>query len=209
MGFTTGIRTRTASLVVGVALLGGATLVAPAGAVTPPPVNGVGTVTCSVKATLKFSPALRYPGTVQPTTITLVSNLTLCSGTGDGARIKSGKSTVITTADTNDCITLLNSGQAGNGTGDIKWTILPHTSPKLLNSTVTFTSTSVNPGPPSITNDSSGSTTAGSFNGDPAAAHSVLKQTFAQLSKSCTTNGLSTITIISPGSTFTLSSAPA
>ena len=201
-----GTKFRTLTLVVGLALAAGTAMAGPLGAATPP-IVGSGTVSCSVKATLSFAPPLKYPGTTQPTVITLKSTLSGCTGTGDGANIKSGKTVVVHTVEDNDCLNRLE-GTPTDQSGDIKWSVLAHT-PKQANSTITFTAATKNDGPP-ISIDSTGSATAGSYNGDAAAAHSQVsdKETAAALTQKCLTSGLKTIHLVSPGSTFVLSSPP-
>ena len=172
-------------------LVGGLALFSPASAVPTPPKDGVGTVSCSkVSGSLKFSPALTYPGT-QPTTITFTTVLNGCSGTGDGANVRSGKSVQTINAPTNDCLSLLNAaGQPRSGT--LKWMAKPYTH-ALTASTVDLTSGSGTQGPP-ITVDTNGSVSAGSFTGDTVTAHTIVKETLALLTAKCTSvKGLAAI----------------
>ena len=172
-------------------LVGGFALVSPATAVPTPPKDGVGTVSCAkVTGSLKFSPALTYPGT-QPTTITFTTVLNGCTGTGDGANVRSGKSVQTINAPTNDCLSLLNAaGQPRSGT--LKWMSKPYTH-SLTASTVDLTSGTGTQGPP-ISVDSSGSVSAGSFTGNSVTAHTIVKETLAALTAKCTSvKGLAAI----------------
>jgi hypothetical protein len=173
-------------------------LVVPASAVKPAPVNGSGTLSCAVTAKLSFSPPLKAGGS-SPETITLKTKLHNCTGTLDGARVSNGKSTVTTTANTNDCTAVLTA-PGGGVPGDIAW---KSSNPKLNPTTVVLGPGTTNMGPP-ITIDSTGSATAGSFMGDTATSHSVLKETQAFILKKCTTNGLRALHINPSGSTFSL-----
>jgi len=197
-----GIKIRTVSLVIGAALATSAAVAAPVGAVTP--INGVGTVSCLVKGSVTYVPPLIAGGTVS-TTITLSTTEFSCTGTGNGANVTGGSSKTSHVSSTNDCATVLTA-PFQTSQGALKWKVLAHTTP-LNASTIQFTSGSSSLGPP-ITTDSSGSSTAGSFNGDTATAHAQIKQTLAQITAACTPpkgKGLKSLTIVSPQSTFVLS----
>jgi hypothetical protein len=198
-----GRKTRTLTLFVGLAIAAGTTVATTASAATP--INGTGTVSCHSIAVLKFNPALSgVPGhPVVPTTITLKSTLTSCTGTGDGAHIVSGKSTVVTHADSNDCTERLSPSEDPSTPGDITWKVAAHTT-KLNKSRVQFTSETVDLGPP-VVQESDGSSISGSFNGQHAHAHSVLQETSDQITAACLSKkGLKIIHVVS-GSTFALS----
>jgi hypothetical protein len=176
-------------------------MVVPAGAKgKPPPVTWSGTVSCKVNAKISYSPPLRAGGTATSETITLKTKLFDCTGTVDGARVANGKSTVVTTASTNDCTAVLTA-PGGGVPGDIAW---KSSNPKLNPSTVVLGPGTTSQGPP-ITVDSTGSATAGSFNGDTAHSHSVISQSLAYIQKKCSTTGLKALHINPSGSTFSLS----
>ena len=136
-------------------------------AVMKPPIDGAGTVTCNVTGTLTFDPALSANGPAVPTTVTLKAHLAGCTGTGDGANVKSGTATVSGQSPTNDCATVLLAKPSGSRSGPLRWVAQPHT-PKLNPSTIEFDGGSSSQGPPIIA-DAAGSSTAGSFSGDGVA----------------------------------------
>ncbi len=179
------------------------TFVAGAHAVTPP-INGSGTVSCALTGSITFSTPLHYPGTGATPTYTLRTSLKTCSGTGNGANILGGSTMVQGTLPTNDCLALESAlGSITSSSGPLKWRVQPYT-PKLAPSTIALTTGTGTQGPP-ITIDTTGSATAGSFAGDTAASHIVIKQTYTQLATSCLGLGLKTINFIAP-SNFALSS---
>lgn len=179
----------------------------PAGAAAPPPKDAVGTLSCKVKGSLKFSPPLITDGDV-PTTATLKTTLSNCTGTGDGAKIKGGSSLSVYGVEKNDCKIYFNPATPfTTRSGQIKWKVVSGWKQKYNNSTITFTAGTGAAGPP-IYSDQSGSATAGSFNGDAAAAHAAIKQTALQIGKSCAPpkgKGVKVLTLLYPNSTFSLS----
>ena len=205
-------KARFLTLVFGVAIAGGA-MAAPLGASTPLP-KAVGTISCSVKGSLTFLPALAAGGTT-PTKVTLSTTEFGCTGTGDAANIIGGSSKTSQTVGTNDCQTVLTA-PFQQSQGLLKWKVALLTQ-KWAASTIQFTSGSKSGDGVStpFTTDSSGSaiddpaiTTDGSFAGDIATAHAQIKQTLAQITAKCVATDplkqLKSLTIIAPQSTFTL-----
>jgi hypothetical protein len=168
-------------------------------------INGVGTVSCTIAAgTIKFSPALKNTGIATKETVTVKTTLSGCSGTGDGARVTGGTAVgkiIITGPGSNVCTKLVGT-QTNKLLAVTAWKVTGL--PTLNKSTVTYTSETGNVGPP-VSFDTSGSATHGSFNGDPASAHAVIKETAAQIATSCGSSiGLVLLHIISSGSTASL-----
>jgi hypothetical protein len=197
---------RRGSLMIAVTAAFVLTMMVPAGAKPKPPVNGTGTLQCTVNAKITYSPALKANGTATSETVTLKSKLINCGGTGDGGRVSNGKSIVVTTGDTtNDCAKVL--GGAGGGTtppGTISW---KGSSPKVNPSTgVTLGASTTNTSGPAITVDSSGgSVGGGSFMGDSVSTHSVITESLALITSKCQSKGgLKALHINPSGSTFTL-----
>jgi len=183
-----------------VATAGVGLMMGPVSAVSP--INGTGTVTCSIKGTLKFSPPLKNGGTT-PETISLAASLSGCSGTGNGADVTkaSAKGSEITA--NNACASLVGT-MSNTLSTTVKWTV-GSGKPKLNPSTVGFSSETGNAGPP-LSFDASGSATAGSFNGDSAASHAVIQQTISQVLAACgSATGLKSLTIVATGSSSSLS----
>jgi hypothetical protein len=165
-------------------------------------VNGTGTIACHVSGSITFVPPLSAHGPAVATMVTLHAHLTSCSGTGDGARVVSGTATVAGQSPTNDCVTVLTTPPSGPRSGPLKWTV-PLGTPRLAPSTIQLTSAAPSTGPP-ITLDTTGSATAGSFNGDLAAGHTVIRQTYSNIVAACTgTIGLKSLSFTT-GSTFAL-----
>jgi hypothetical protein len=209
-------KTRFLTLMFGVAFAG-STMAAPVGALTILP-KAVGTISCNVKGTLKFVPALNVGGT-SPTVVTLSTSEVLCIGTGDAVNIIGGSSKTSHTEPMNDCATVLDPNKPFNTSqGLLKWKVLLGTQ-KWAPSTIQFTvgSASGDGVNTPFTTDSSGSAiddpliaTDGSFTGDIATAHAQIKQTYAQIAAKCLNpdplKQLKALNIISPQSTFTLTS---
>ncbi len=176
--------------------------VSSAGATPPPPIDGTGSVSCDVVASLKFNPPLSA-GTAVPTDITFKATLKNCTGTGDGANVKMGKSGSVRSVPSFNCFSLLDTPTSALA-GNLNWVARPHTT-KLNPSVITFTSGAQDNGPP-ITIDAGGSSTGGSFSGNVATSHSVVKDSVATITKKCVSaKGLKSISI-TLGSTFSLAS---
>jgi hypothetical protein len=166
------------------------------------PINGTGTVTCGIKGTIKFSPPLKTGGT-SPETVSISASLSGCSGTGNGADVVKASSKGSESTPNNDCASLAGT-MSNTLTTTTKWTV-GSGKPKLNPSTVVFTSETGNAGPP-LSFDASGSATAGSFAGDSAAAHAVIKQTISQVFAACgSAKGLKSLSIVATGSSSSLS----
>jgi len=197
-------RTRVFAGVTAALVLGGIALAGPTAArmMAPPPIDGTGTVTCNVNGSLGFDPPLQASGTATVETVTLRAHLTQCSGTGDAVNIKTGSALVSGTTTSNDCLTVLTTPPTEARSGPLKWVVMPHTQ-KLNPSTIQFTSLAHSQVPP-ITIDTGGSATAGSFAGDPAVGHSVVRDSVTSITKRClNAKGLKAIHFVA-GSTFTL-----
>ena len=198
--------TRTLAGFTAVLVLGGVALSAPSGArMMRVPIDGTGTVSCSLAGKLSFSPPLSALGNPVATTVTLRAVLTNCSGTGDGANVVRGIVNVSGQSPTNDCLTLLTNAQSAARSGPLRW-VTARGTPRLNPSTIELDTAAFSAGPP-ITVDTGGSATAGSFAGDTSASHTVVMETFDRLRSLCLGRGLRAIHFL-PGSTFALT-APA
>jgi hypothetical protein len=190
------LKRHAAALVCVFALIGIATA-APAGAATV----GTGTVKCAIGGKLTFNPPLKNGGT-SAETIKVKVTLGHCTGTGSGTTVAGGTATGTTTRPNNDC-----SGLAGTNTtplvANTVWTVKTG-QPALVNTKVKYTSTTGNAtDPPSF--DTTGKAIKGSFTGDTATAHAVLKQSLATVLNECGGAGVSVLNINSTTSTASLS----
>jgi hypothetical protein len=183
--------------------LGTALLVGSAGADVAVPVTGVGTGSCHAAGRVTFNPPLATGGTATSETISLRANLVHCTGTGDAVTVRRGTATATVTLATNDCAAL-----AALTSGSLSTTVVWKTtmgSPALVSSTVTFTSGTMGTtasGKPTLS--LVGSTTAGSFSGDPAAANVVVSQSLTAIGNACAHGRLRGLTFSAAASTASL-----
>jgi hypothetical protein len=169
------------------------------------PINGTGTVSCSITGgSASFNPALKSGGTATSEAIKVKISVTCSSGTGDGANVKSGKVSGTLHSGSNDCGNLLGpTAVTGNLTA--KWKVQPHTSK--LNPSVTSVSTITGgvDGTGHATFATTGPVNSGSFAGKTANGNASTTQTAAQLGTSCgSASGLKKINIAN-GGTLTIS----
>lgn len=199
------IRVRAFALVA-IGALAGAAFAASASATpaTPPtPVTGVGTLACHTAGRVTFNPPLATGGTATTETVTLKANLVHCTGTGDGATVRTGKATATVTLATNDCSVLatLTSGTLSTA---VVWKTTMGSAP-LTDSTVDFTAGTLGTsasgkGTLSLT----GSATAGSFSGDAASANVTASRSVASIGMGCAHGTLRGLTFNSARSTASL-----
>src|ERR1700687_1245500 len=85
------------------------------------PINGTGTVTCGIKGTIKFNPALKTGGTT-PETVSIAVSLSGCSGTGNGADGVKATSAGSENTANNNCASLAGT-MSNTLTTTTKWTV--------------------------------------------------------------------------------------
>jgi hypothetical protein len=189
--------------VVGIGVLASAMFVGAASADIVPPITGVGTVACQTAGRVTFDPPLAVGGTATTETVTLKANLVHCTGTGDGATVKSGKATASVTLGTNDC-TQLATITSGSLSTNVVWHTVRH-APKLVDSTVDLTSGTVGLSPAGkATLSLAGSATAGSFSGNAAAVDTSVAQAVKSIANRCVHGNLKGLTFRASASSASL-----
>jgi len=191
---------------VAIGALASALFVSAAGADPVPvtPITGVGTVACQTAGRVTFDPPLATGGTATTETVTLKANLVRCTGTGDGATVRSGKATATVTLTTNDC-TALASITSGSLSTTVAWHTVMHSAP-LVPSTVDLTSGSVAITPAGkATLTLAGSASAGSFTGDTAAVATSVAQSLRAIGNGCAHGTLRGLTFRAVTSSASLS----
>ncbi|MCU1426124.1 MAG: hypothetical protein JWL83_124 [Actinomycetia bacterium] len=185
----------------GVATLVAMTAVSGPAFAASPPIDGTGTVGCTITGgKASFNPGLVSGGTATSEAIKIKITVTCNSGTGDGANVASGKISGTLHSNSNDCGNLLGpTAVTGNLTA--KWKVDPHTAK--LNPSVTSVSTITGgvDGTGHATFTTTGPVNSGSFNGKTANGNASTTQTAADLGAACSSSkGLKKINIANGGS---------